>query len=332
MTNIQLVETLTNNLDLRHNLSSNKLRCINGQNLFAKVPDSGWDLVAAWDNEVAIVCDYNSSMKLGRSNQSMRLKKFYDALAEKRIMIHILNNVGRLSLPKHVRKISVQGIARNMLLKQVLRGASAYKYNAMDAWGIVWSEAITQYAANFVEQQNHIGSKLSSSVFANNLDHSGTLAQIREAVSKSDFGNQTDKLMTELTSSLYKAYSSLSIVGSEIRSKKDSQRSIGVKACLAGNRVELLTVNSMVIESPIGTNMFEQSDKICQMFDRLGLPLPEVFGYKFSQDNIPQLAVLNETMKEEVAHRLKQMSFPDEISNPDTVCTTNINTTTHLLA
>lgn len=331
MTNQQLINTLTNNLEASHHLSSSKLRCVNGQNLFIKFPDTGWHLAAIWDNEVAIVCNHLQTTTLGRGKNSLRLGSFFDTLSEKHIMIHIINGAGE-PLRSGVRRISVKDIARKLLLQQTLQGTYRSNYDAMDAWNIVWSEAITQYAADFVEQQNRIGSKLSSSVFSNNLDHSGKLEQIREAVSKSDYSNETDKNLSELTTSLYNAYTKLSSVASEIRARKDSQRFIGVKACCTPYRyisegMALSPYKQISIASPKGTNMFEQSATICQMFDRLGLPLPEVFGYKFCQENIPQLAVLNETMKEEVADRLKKMSGYEA-----TPTTANHNTITNLLA
>lgn len=331
MTNQQLINILTNNLDASHHLSSSKLRCVNGQNLFVKENDGGWYLAAIWDNEVAIVCNHVANTTLGRGKNSSELGDFFDTLSEKHIMIHIINGAGE-PLRSGVRRISVKDIARKLLLQQTLQGTYRSNYDEMEAWNIAWSEAITKYAADFVEQQNHIGSKLSSSVFANNLDHSGKLEQIREAVSKSDYSNATDKNLSELTTSLYNAYTKLCSVASEIRARKDSQRFIGVKACCTPYRditegMVLSLGKHISIASPKGTNMFEQSATISQMFDRLGLPLPEVFGYKFCQENIPQLAVLNETMKEEVADRLKKMSGYGATS-----ITANHNTITNLLA
>ena len=178
---------------------------------------------------------------------------------------------------------------------------------AKEWWGLAWAYAITNAAKRVVDCDTKIASSLTKVSFDNLTNLDAKLTAIREKVSASDF-KEAKKLFVPLEEQVDKLQDLVRSASHQITSA-----GMGMAVTRLPDQLYRLTEDdgrkhrylfddsyySAVEVHARGTeNLLGSYDSLSALFNKIGVPIPTPYGVEICPENMGQLAVLNDTIKE----------------------------------
>ena len=178
---------------------------------------------------------------------------------------------------------------------------------AKEWWGLAWAYAITDAAKRVVDCDTKIASSLTKVSFDNLTNLDVKLRAIREKVSASDF-EEAKKLFVPLEEQVDKLQDLIHSTSHQITSA-----GMGMSLAKLPNQAYRLSkeldrkknylfgdshYSSVQVHTKDGDNLLGSYDSLSTLFNKIGLPIPTPYGVEICPENMGQLAVLNETIKE----------------------------------
>ena len=225
-------------------------------------------------------------------------------------------------LKPHTRKLRNRyGKIRDVLVSALQLGPRNRNHKDADKlmpveewWDWAWAWAITDCAKRVTDSNSKIASLLTSASFDNLTNIEDKLQAVREKVADSDF-EAAKELFTPLNAQIDKLSDLTRRASSQISS---AQEGLDVSALPdqfyrlhedASQKERYLFTDKwycpMEVHTKGGQSLLEAFDSLSDLFAMIGLLIKAPYGVQVCPENISQLAVLNESVKEVI------LSLPD---------------------
>ena len=277
-----------------------------------------WQMGAVVEDDVLLThtgFDNHRTIRSAYWNSTYRSRWVDDMVANR---VHIAVSPGEPPILRpHTRKLRNRyGMIKDTLLAGLQPPTANSNWNAKDLgllmdtrewWDLAWAYALTDAAKRVVDCNNKIASSLTAVSFDNLTNLDSKLEAIRERVTASDF-EAAKKLFTPLEEQIDK-------LSTLINSTSQRLSSAGHGLCdarLPDQKYRLTEepdkkdrylfdddwYSAVVVHTKGGESLVTAFDSLVSLFNKIGLPISAPYGVEICPENMGQLAVLNETIKE----------------------------------
>jgi len=274
-----------------------------------------WQMGAVIEDDVLLthrVFDNHCTIRNRYWNNSYRTN-WVNGIAENRVCIEVKGGEPPILRP-HTRKLRNRyGMIKDVLLAglEPEEGPDWEDVNLLmpvkEWWDLAWAYALTDTAKRVVDCNNKVASSLTAVSVDNLTNLDSKLKAIREKVAASDF-KEAKELFTPLEEQIDK----LSALIHDARHKLNSAGDGLHRANLPNQSYRLteepdkreryLFGDEWYMAAGVLTmgdeSLLEAFDSLVILFDKIGLPISAPYGVEICPENMGQLAVLNETIKE----------------------------------
>ena len=305
-----------------------------------------WIMGAVIEDDVLlthIAFDEHRTVRQAYWNSNYR-QKWCESIAGDRVHVQVRGGQPPILKP-HTRKLRNRyGMIRDTLLTcmepniyeraRTLSGSVPTKEDldllmpVREWWDWAWAYAITDAAKRLTDCNNKIASSLTAVSFDNLTNLDSKLTDIREKVSASDFEaakslfDPLKEQVSKLADLIHNAEHKISTASFGISVAKIPYQLYRLLDRLDKKITYLFDdewYSAMAIHTKSEESLLEGFDSLTELFDKIGLPISAPYGVQVCTENIGQLAVLNDTIREVILTSPHDEVYSEESKEPETL-------------